>query len=54
MVINTFGLICFVIWLIVVIITAIMAAHGKPILKMTIIYALLVVLMHFFEKGRVI
>ena len=50
MVIN-FGLIYFIMWLVYVIITAIVAAHGEPIFKMTIIYALLFYLMHFFEKA---
>lgn len=49
MVINTFGLICFVIWLIIGIVTAVMVAHGEQIPKMTFFCALLVVLMYYFE-----
>ena len=51
MVINIVGLIFFVIWLIVGIVTAVMVAHGEQIPKMTFFCALLVVLVHYLEEA---
>lgn len=51
MVINIVGLICFVIWLIVGIVTAVTVAHGGQVPKVTFFCALLIVLVYFFEKA---
>ena len=51
MVTDISALICFIIWLVIGIITAVIAAYGREIPKITFFCALIIVLIHFFEKA---
>ena len=51
MVINIVGLIFFVVWLIIGIVTAVTVALGEQIPKMTFFCALLIVLVHYLEEA---
>ena len=50
-VINIFGLIFFIIWLVIGVLSAIFIARGMQVPKGTFFCALLIVLMYYFEKA---
>ena len=48
---NIAGLIFFIIWLIIGILSVILVAHGGQIPKITFFCALIIVLMHYLENA---
>ena len=48
---NIAGLIFFIIWLVIGILSAILVAHGEQVPKGAFFCAILIVLMYYFEKA---